>query len=159
MSLRIRKAEVNDIPILEIIRRQSIESGFEKEEKYDRKEFAEIVATPDQSLEDQIKSDDFSVLIAETDMTEVGYIVYNKKNSQITGLYIAPAHQGHGGGSFLLERIEKIALELEKESLTVDVYYNSVEFFRKKGYKKMSEDEDKKNKVETIRLKKKFNHT
>lgn len=153
MSLVSRKATIEDIPILEIIRRQALEAGLSSIEKYNRKNFSDIIGYPDKNLNNYIKSDNFLVLIAETEITEIGYIVYNKDESIITGLYISPDHQRQGCGSFLLEKIEKTASKKGNNTLYINIPYNAWGFFKRKGFKKIKKD-SLNNNIETLYLEK-----
>ncbi len=153
MSLVSRKATIDDISILEIIRKQALDYGLSSIEKYDRKNFSNIVGSPDKSLSNYIKSDNFLVLVAETEITEVGYIVYDIDKSIIIGLYVSSDHQEKGCGSFLLKKIEKIAAEKGNNTLSINVPYNAWGFFKRKGFEKIKKGRWDDN-IETLYLEK-----
>lgn len=139
MPSTIREATASDVPSLEIVRQQAIEAGFTG--RYDRSEFVDLVATPDDRLPDWIDASETLVLVAETDVTTVGYGAYAPSSGRILALYTAPAYQGEGCATELLDRFEARARTDGRERLRATVPLNAVEFFRNRGFERRERTE------------------
>lgn len=134
MPSAIREATRADVPSLEVVRQQAIEAGFTG--WYDRSEFADLVATPDGRLPDWIDGSETLVLVAETDVTTVGYGAYARSSATVLALYTAPAYQGEGCATELLDRFERRARRDGRERLRATVPLNAVGFFRDRGFER-----------------------
>lgn len=132
MPPTIREATIEDVPSLEVIRKQAIEAGFT--DHYPRSEFADLIATPDDRLRAWIESPDALVLMAETDVTPVGFGAYEVPTARVLALYTAPEYQGEGCASALLERFERRARDDGKDRLRATVPPNAAGFFDRRGF-------------------------
>lgn len=132
MEAEIREAVPDDVPSLEIIRRQAIESGFSDE--YDRDGFAPLVAEADANLPEWVTDDATLVLVAETEITPVCFGVYERDESTISALYTAPDYQHHGCASALVDRFEREGRRLKADAIQVTAPRNAVPFFEKVGF-------------------------
>lgn len=130
MSVTIREATGEDVPSLEILRRQAIEAACS--DVYDRDRFADLVATPDDRLPSWIEGDATTVLVAETSITSVGYVAF--ADGEIHGLYTSPDYQCEGIGSALLEAIESRAVDDDLSHLSAVAPDVSAGFFQARGF-------------------------
>jgi putative acetyltransferase len=134
MPNTVREAIPKDLPSLDVIRQQAMEAGFT--EHYPRADVADLVATPDERLHDWIASPDTLVLVAETDITPIGFGVYEAPLARILALYTAPEYQREGCASTLLERFERRARNDGKDRLQATVPLNAVGFFEHRGFER-----------------------
>lgn len=134
MATKIREAVPSDVPSLDVIRQQAMEADLTGH--YPRSDFADLIATPDDRLQDWIRSPEILVLVAETDITPIGYGVYEEPSAWILALYTAPEYQGEGCAKTLLERIEQQARNANKNRLQVTVPKPSVGFFLNRGFER-----------------------
>lgn len=134
MPNAVREAVPADVPSLDVIRQQAMEAGFT--EHYSRSDFAGLIATPDDRLHDWIASTDTLVLVAETDITPIGFGVYETPSARIPALYTVPEYQREGCASALLERFERHARNAGKDRLRATVPLNSVGFFEHRGFER-----------------------
>jgi GNAT superfamily N-acetyltransferase len=132
--METRPATQADVPGLEVIRRQAIESGFTDE--YDRSAFAHLVATPEERLEAWITSSAYEVLVGETEVTAVCFGVFDRESGEIIGLYTAPNHERKGCATALLAAFEATAREDGIDQITVDAPLNAVDFFEDRGFER-----------------------
>lgn len=130
----VREAIPEDVPSLNVIQQQAMEAGFT--EYYSRSDFAELIATPNDRLNDWIASPDTLVLVAETDITPIGFGVYETPSARIPGLYTAPEYQREGCASALLERFEHQAGNDGKDRLKATVPLNAIDFFEHRGFER-----------------------
>jgi putative acetyltransferase len=72
-------------------------------------------------------------LVATYGGAPVGFAALSD-NKLIDMLYMHPAAAGQGGGTMLLDAIEKLAVARGAKMLTVDVSDNARDFFGKRGY-------------------------
>lgn len=121
-----------DVPSLEVLRRQAVEAGFS--EVYDRSDFADVVAGEEDAFPRWIDDDRFEAVVAETDVTVVGFGVLDRERCRVAALYTAPAHQGHGCGSRMLTHLEDAAREAGCTRLVVEAPRNADGFFADRGY-------------------------
>lgn len=128
----IREATHADVPSLEVVRRQAIEAGFTDE--YERSDFADHVARPDASLPEWLASETHLAVLAETEVTVVGYGVLDRQAATIRALYTAPAYQESGCASALLDRFERVARDTGATTLHVASPANAVGFFERLGF-------------------------
>lgn len=139
MSNTIREATPADVPGLEVVRQQAVEAGFT--EQYDRDDFVDLVATPDDRIPDWIDAPGTLVLVAETDVTTVGYGAYAPSSGRILALYTAPAYQGEGCATELLDRFERRARRDGRGQLRATVPLNAAGFFRNRGFERRERTE------------------
>lgn len=132
--MKIREAEVSDVPALEVVRRQAIEAGFT--DVYDRETFAPLVATPDQALPDRVRKPAWLVLVAESEVTAVGFAALETDTGRIQGPYTAPNHWGRGCARRLIDRFADRAQSEDLELLHADAPRNAVGFFEQCGFEK-----------------------
>jgi GNAT superfamily N-acetyltransferase len=137
--MNVRRATQVDLPGLEVIRQQAIESAFTDE--YDRQDFAHLVATPEDRLEGWITGSSHLVLVGESEVTEVCFGVLERETGTIRGLYTAPNHAGHGCASAILERFEAAAREEGLDHLEVAAPLNAVGFFESRGFERPAVEE------------------
>lgn len=134
MSLEIREATPADAASLDVIRRQALEAGLSGE--YPRSAFADLVASRDERLRDWIEDDDALVLVAETEVTPVGFGAYRRTEARVLALHTAPDHQDEGCGTVLLERFERQARLDGMDRVVAAAPRNSVEFFDRRGFER-----------------------
>lgn len=134
MPNAIREATLEDVPSLDVIRKQAIEAGFA--EQYRRSDIADLVATPDNRLHGWIEATDTLVLVSETDITPIGYGAYEIPAARILAIYTAPEYQGEGCASGVLERFERRARDEGKDQLQATVPLNAVGFFLHRGFER-----------------------
>lgn len=133
MSTTVRVAEVEDVPALQIVRRQSIESNFTDE--YERNRFADLVAYDSRDLKRWVESDQFTVLLMETEITPVTYGAVDRSNARIAALYTAPEYEGEGRATEILRRLEEeVESSGESDTIEVTVPLPGYTFFQEKGY-------------------------
>ncbi|MBX0321943.1 GNAT family N-acetyltransferase [Halomicroarcula sp. F13] len=132
--MNVREATAADVPVLDVIRRQAIEAAFTDE--YDRAAFADLVASPDDRLPEWVADPAWVVLVAESDVTAVGYGAVNTATGEVGALYTAPEHQGRGCGSTLLAQFERRAREGGRDRLHAAVPRTAVGFFEGRGFER-----------------------
>lgn len=132
MEPGLRAARPADRPALEIVRQQAIEAAYA--ERYERDAVAAWVATPEAALAKWIDDDRFVVLVAETDVTQVGYAVGDRSSGRIEAIYVAPDYGRRGYGTALLEAIEARCAAAGASTLTVDAPAPVAAFFREQGF-------------------------
>lgn len=137
MSTTVRRATVDDVPALQIVRRQSVESNFT--DVYDRNRFADLVAYDSRDLKHWIEAENFSVMMMETDITPVSYGACDRDNGTITALYTAPEYEGEGRATELLQRMEEILIDSGHETAEVTVPLPGFSFFQDRGYEVIEE--------------------
>jgi GNAT superfamily N-acetyltransferase len=104
MDVTIREARPGDVASLDILRRQAIEATFS--DRYDRTQYADLVATPDDALGDWIDDDRYRVLLAATDVTPVSYAVLDRDRAELLAVFTSPDYEREGFASVLLGRLE-----------------------------------------------------
>jgi GNAT superfamily N-acetyltransferase len=134
MSNTVREAVPKDVPSLTVIRQQAMEAGFTDE--YPRSDFADLIAAPDDRLHEWIGSTDTLVLVAEMEITPIGFGVYEVSSARIPALYTAPEYQGEGCASSLLERFERRARNDGADRIQATVPLNAVGFFERRGFER-----------------------
>jgi len=130
MPVTIREATGEDVPSLEILRRQAIEDACS--DVYDRERFADLVATPDDRLPTWVGEDSTTVLVAETSITQVSYVVH--ADGEIRGIYTSPDYQREGVASALLDAVESRIRENDRSRLSVVAPEVSAGFFETCGF-------------------------
>lgn len=135
----LREAESRDVPGLDIVRRQAIESGFT--DCYERDDFADLVARPDPRLRDWIDSERILVLMVASEMTPFCYGVFDRETGDIRGLYSAENYEGEGHAGRLLEHFEELARDRNLSTLRVQSPRNARGFFEHHGFEAHGEVE------------------
>ncbi|CCQ32508.1 amino-acid N-acetyltransferase protein [Halorhabdus tiamatea SARL4B] len=130
MPVTIREATGEDVPSLEILRRQAIEDACS--DVYDRERFADLVASPDDRLPSAIESDAATVLLAETTITPVSFAIV--EDGTIEALYTSPEYQHEGHASALLEDVERLATDRGWSRLEAVAPSVAVGFFEAQGF-------------------------
>lgn len=132
--MKIREAEASDVPALEVIRRQAIEAGFT--DVYERETFAPLVATPDEALPERVREPAWLVLVAESEVTAVGFAALETATGRIQGPYTAPNHWGQGCARRLIDRFVDRAQSEGLALLRADAPRNALGFFERCGFEK-----------------------
>ena len=135
MELKLRKAESRDTPTLRIIKQQALENSLSNHAE--STEYADQV-TRDHHLKEKIQNPQHEVLVAETPVTSVGFLIYDRDQNQITDIHVAPNHQRKGAGTELLNHLEKT---LDTGTIQVDTPEPAAEFFRKQGFMEQNHQE------------------
>jgi len=130
MPVTTREATSEDVHSLEILRRQAIEAACS--DVYERDRFADLVATPDEQLPTWVEEDSATVLVAETSITPVSYVVV--ADGEILGLFTSPDYQREGFARELLEAAERRAVERGWSRLSVVAPEVSAGFFEACGF-------------------------
>ena len=133
--MEIREARASDVPSLEIVRRQAIESGFSGE--YDRSAFAGLVAAPERKLPEWIEEPRYLTLIAETEISPLAFGTYDRDRATILALYTAPEEERRGLASALLERFEREARERGETELVAISPRGAVGYFFARGFERV----------------------
>lgn len=155
MTVTIRSATIADRPSLEIIRRQAIEaewSGW-----YERDRFADLVATDDPELRTWIDRDRYMVLVAETKVTPVSFMVCDSVSAELLAVYTAPDYERRGYATQLLRHVEEALDEAVREELAVWSPEPAVPFFRANGFAPTDEREE--DPIPRVRLRKRVGIT
>lgn len=134
MPFPIRPATPADVPSLQVVRQQAIEAGFSAH--YPRSAFADRVAAPDDRLPAWIESATATVLVAETDVTAVGFGAYDAECARVLALYSAPEYAGRGCASAILDRFERRARDDGRTRLRATVPKNALGFFERRGFER-----------------------
>lgn len=134
MPNTVREAVPADVPSLQVIQRQAMEAGFT--DQYSRSDFAGLIAAPDGRIHDWVASADTLVLVTETEITPIGFGVYEAAAARIRALHTAPEYQGEGCASALLERFEREARNDGKDRLQATVPLNAIGFFERRGFER-----------------------
>ncbi|ACV10798.1 GCN5-related N-acetyltransferase [Halorhabdus utahensis DSM 12940] len=136
MSITIREAASEDVPSLEILRRQAIEAACS--DVYDRERFADLVATPDDRLPMWVEGSG-TVLVAETSITSVGYVVVEDGN--VHGIYTSPDYRREGFARSLLEAAQRHAGDHNWSHLRAVAPEVSAGFFEACGFTAVGTDD------------------
>lgn len=131
-EVRLTEAQPEDVPSLDIVRRQAIESGFT--DAYERDDFADLVARPDPKLREWIESDRVMVLVVKSELTPFCYGVFNPASGDVMGLYAAENYEGEGHATRILGRFEEVGRERELPELTVEAPRNARGYFEHNGF-------------------------
>lgn len=132
MGVKIRTAEPSDVPALEIIRRQAIESAFAA--VYDRSVYADAVATPDEAVPKWIESEDHLLLVAASDVTPVAFTAVDRTTGRIYHLHTAPDYQRRGYASELVDAVTSRVSTDEPSQLWTWCPEPSLSFFESYGF-------------------------
>jgi N-acetylglutamate synthase-like GNAT family acetyltransferase len=82
------------------------------------------------------------LLVARTEGVIIGFGGIDLQAAeQLKWLYILPRYQGGGLGSRLLQKLENIGWEAGLDVLRLHAAPTAVEFYRKRGYRAVDEDE------------------
>jgi GNAT superfamily N-acetyltransferase len=136
MDVTIRAATVDDVPSLDVLRRQAIDAAFRDE--YAQSVVTDLTASPDDALRSRVESDRYDVRLAETEVTVVSYGILDLTACRLEGLFTNPAYQREGFGSLLLDRLTDAA---DCERLTARVPEPAVAFFEAAGFQTTGEAE------------------
>ncbi|MFB6284715.1 MAG: GNAT family N-acetyltransferase [Halobacteria archaeon] len=139
MALEVRDAESRDVPSLRIVKQQAVEDVFSG--RVDRSEYADEVAAQDHGLRERIQDPDHEVLVAETNVTTVGFLIFDGDDGEITSVYVAPNHQGKGAGTKLIEKLDE---RTDVDDLVVEAPEVSAGFFEKVGFDEVNDTEEEK---------------
>ena len=137
MPVTTREATSEDVPSLEILRRQAIEAACTG--VYERGRFADLVASLDDRLPEWVTDDATTVLVAETSITPVSYVVV--RDGQILGLFTSPDYQHEGFASGLLDAVESRAVADGAASLRAIAPEVSAGFFEACGFTATGSDD------------------
>lgn len=129
MAVTLRPATPADRPALEIIRRQAIEAEYS--DTYDRSRYADLVATPDTTLQQWLTTDRYVALLLETEVTPTAYGVLDADEGRVVALYTAPSYMREGHATRLLDAMEA---RCDHPVLTVTAPPPIVDFFRERGF-------------------------
>lgn len=151
----ISEAKPGDVPGLDIVRRQAIETGLS--DVYDRDDFADLVAEPHSRLRTWVNDKNRLVLVIKSDFTPFSYGVLNTTNGRIQGLYTAESYQNQGHARIILEQFESRARKENLEKITVRTPKNAVGFFQENGFKRGEETLSKDYELTLINMCKRLN--
>lgn len=136
MDVTIRAATVDDVPSLDILRRQALDAAFRDE--YAQSVVTDLTASPDAALRSRVESDRYDVRLAETEVTVVSYGILDATACRLEGLFTNPAYQREGFAGLLLDRL---AADVDCERLSVRVPDPAVAFFEAAGFRTTGEAE------------------
>jgi GNAT superfamily N-acetyltransferase len=152
MNVTIRNARTDDVPALEILRRQSIESAFSG--GYDREAYTDLVAGADERLPRWVESDEHLVVVAATAVTLVSYAAFDRGRSSVSAVFTNPAYGREGFGSAVLDRIEERARADGHATVRAVAPEPTVGFFEARGYE--AGDPDRWHGLPAVRLRKRL---
>lgn len=139
MDVTVRVADRADVPGLRILRSQAIEAACSG--VYDRSAYADLVVAADDQLDAWMDDDTATVLVAETPITPVSYVVSAPDSGVVRGIFTSPEYQREGFGSVLLERTEARTRQAGTQSIRAAVPTIAVEFFAANGYEQAGDSE------------------
>lgn len=131
-KVTFREAKKQDIPSLEIVRRQAIETGFTS--VYDRSDFADLVAEPLPEMEGWIDDDTVEFILAETEFTPICFGVYGLSSSRILAFYTAENYRKEGHAKRLYGYLESVAADSDNTKIEVVSPLNARGFFESLGF-------------------------
>jgi GNAT superfamily N-acetyltransferase len=132
MDVTVRAADREDVPGLRILRSQAIEAACSG--VYDRAAYADLVVATDDQLDAWLDDDSATVLVAETPITPVSFVVFAADSGVVRGIFTSPEYQREGFGSILLDRSEAQTQQAGTQSIRAAVPTIAVEFFAANGY-------------------------
>ncbi len=136
-DVKLVQATPEDVPGLDVVRRQAIETGFTG--VYERSQFADLVARPDPDLANWIEDDRYLVLVMKSELTLCAYGVLDQQEGQLKGLYTADSYQREGHAGRILSKLEETAREAGQETITIEAPKNSITFFEAHHFRKVGE--------------------
>ena len=128
----IRRASIEDLPGLRIIRSQAIEACYSG--VFDRNQFADLVVGRDGRLKASLNDELVTVLVAETEQTPVGYTVVDEATGEISGIFTSPDVQGSGIGTRLLETAQRVLVDAGHDTIEAAVPEAVLPFFTQHGF-------------------------
>jgi GNAT superfamily N-acetyltransferase len=132
-ELQFRQAEPEDDEAVLEIKQAAIEAAgapYSDEQIEAWRPTTEALPAFTQAME----SEQFVVLLVETDDGPAGYGVLNIDEARIDAVFVAPEHAGEGLGSSLVRQLETRARMLGLEELTVVSSLNAQKFYESLGY-------------------------
>ncbi len=140
-SLRIRRATVVDIPIIQDIAYKAWPKAFASILKQDQIDYMLNWMYSEEGLERQLWIQNHLFALAYLDEIPVGFVGYehnlNKTQStKIHKLYLLPETIGKGIGQALLNYVQEKAINGENTSLVLNVnkFNKAVDFYKKMGF-------------------------
>ncbi len=150
MIFKLREADEDDIPVLDIVRRQAIEAGYD--DAYEQSDFSQLVASPDKDIENWLTSDHIVVYLIETRYTHACYGAYDRKTGQILDFFTTPEYERKGYAGRILDRFEETASDDGRDTIRVHAPFNARKFFEKNGFEEVGQVQ--KNGLEALELEK-----
>lgn len=132
MDVTVREAAPEDVPALDILRRQAVQAAVRGE--YDPARVADIVAEAGAALDAIVDAPDHSVVLIETEVTVVGFASVDTSSWEILGIYTSPDYQGEGFASQVLARVREDAADAGATALTTTAPDSAVGFFESVGF-------------------------
>ena len=132
-EIQFRQAEPADAAAVLEIKQTAIETAGEP---YSNKQRAAWRPTGEAlpAFTQAMESEQFVVLLVETDDGPAGYGVLNIDEARIDAVFVAPEHAGQGLGSSLVGQLETRAQMLGLADLTVVSSLNARAFYESLGY-------------------------
>jgi GNAT superfamily N-acetyltransferase len=132
----IREINLSDIPSVVGLINRAIEYNF-KGILSDRMIQNYIFDYSEKRLENKIKSDKYYVCVLISENQVVGTGTIEKKNQNITGLYLDPEYQSKGFGMKILNHLIEKSREFGFGEVHLQATDVSVQFYRKFGFEDM----------------------
>ena len=130
----IRRAKVGDAKEISKIISDTIKYVNSKD--YNKKQIKEwLTKNTVEKIKEKIQKRIYFVAVENKKI--VGIITLNKKDNQITGLYIKHNILGNGIGTKLLNHLEKYAKRQKIKKLKLWATLTAYEFYKSKDYKKI----------------------
>lgn len=133
VDLQFRQAEPRDAAEILAVKRTAIEST---DGTYDETQ-VEAWRPSEEALpafEHAMESEQFVVLLAETDSEAAGYGVLNVEEGRIDAVFVDPEYAGLGVGTSLVGQLETRARMLGRKELTIVSSLNARAFYESLGY-------------------------
>lgn len=134
MGPTVRHATADDVPALEIIRRQAIEAAYASH--LPRERYADLVATPDSGLPERVGAADHVVLVSTTEVTPTAFIGYRQLDGELVDLYTSPDYERRGHATTLLDALVE---RIDGEELCVWAPSPVEGFFLDRGFEPTGE--------------------
>jgi GNAT superfamily N-acetyltransferase len=146
-QLRIRRATIVDIPVIQEIAYKAWPKAFASILKQDQIDYMLNWMYSEEGLERQLWIQNHLFALAYVDELPVGFVGYehnlNKTQStKIHKLYLLPEFIGKGIGQALLNYVKEKAINCENTSLVLNVnkFNNAVDFYKKMGFVVIKEE-------------------
>jgi putative acetyltransferase len=132
-EIQFRQAEPEDAENVLEIKQAAIESTIET---YSEQQVEAWRPTEEAlpAFEHAMASEQFVVLLVETDSRPAGYGVLNIEAARIDAVFVEPGQAGRGLGSSLVSQLETRARMLGLDELTVVSSLNARPFYESLGY-------------------------
>lgn len=135
MKCHLEPVNIEDIDRLQEILENSTENRAKSH--YNNDEISKLTKNAKNEFENMILYAENNIYKAVKDGNILGFGGVNMKYNVINCLYVSPEYTDNGVGSMIIEHIEQKAQKNGYSGLIVFSSLNAVDFYKKKGYKKV----------------------